>query len=226
MDEFLIIDKPAGLTSFGVIRELKKITGEKKIGHSGTLDPMATGVLVLALGKATKKLANLIKLDKEYEAEIMFGLKSDTYDKEGKVEINDEKLCAGINLDKIKQALKSFTGEILQMPPVYSALKIKGQRACDLVRQGKKVELQARKVQIYKIEILDYKVKKWQEQIFRPVLTLRVHCSSGTYIRSLAHDLGEKLGSGALLFNLRRTQVGDFRIEKAVKMENGSNFRF
>lgn len=221
---FLIIDKPKGITSFDVIRRLRKITGIRKIGHAGTLDPLATGVLVLAFSKMTKRLKFLTGLDKEYEAEIKLGAISDTYDAEGKIEekVKSQALPIGRQDLKvagerdIKEVLKTFTGEIKQIPPKYSALKVNGRKACDVMRKGGDIDLKPRDVKIYKIMLLEF---SW------PILKIRVSCSSGTYIRSLAHDIGQKLGCGAYLNELRRTKVGEFTLDQAVELDDEKRIR-
>jgi tRNA pseudouridine55 synthase len=187
----------------------------RRVGHLGTLDPLATGVLVVAVGEATKLIEYFMKADKVYEATAEFGKVSDTYDREGEIKAYSPGLIAKGPLDiapsgsllvreAIEQALSFFTGEIMQVPPIFSALKIKGKPAYELARAGKKVELKARPVTIYALEILSFE---------SPFLRLRIHCSSGTYIRSLIHDLGQKLGVGAIMTELRRTRVGPFSLE-------------
>lgn len=197
------------MTSFDVIRRLRKQTGIRKMGHSGTLDPAATGLLVIGTGDSTKTLSEYLKMDKEYEAEIEFGKISDTYDSDGKIsDFPHDKKAAGIS--EMEAALKNFKGEIMQIPPAFSAKKIKGVPAYKLARKGILVSLEARKVKISKIEILGF---AW------PFLKVRVSCSSGTYLRSLAHDLGRKLGCGGYLKSLRRTRIGKFRVEDAKPLE-------
>ena len=218
---FLLVDKPEGMTSHDVVDYLRKITKIKKIGHAGTLDPIATGLLILGIGReATKKLSEFQKLDKEYIAKIKLGVKSDTFDKEGKIEkVQFEKIP---KREEVEKVLKSFCGEILQTPPSYSAKKIKGKKAYELARKGMKTELLPVKVKIYQIEILNYSF---------PYLEIKVYCSSGTYIRSLANDIGEKLKVGGLIEELRRTKIGNFKVENAQKLsqihsENWQNFLF
>jgi len=218
---FLLVDKSEGMTSHDVVDHLRRITKIKKIGHAGTLDPIATGLLILGIGReATKKLSEFQKLDKEYIAKIKLGVKSDTFDKEGKIEkVLFEKIP---KREEIEKVLKDFCGEILQTPPPYSAKKIKGKKAYELARKGLKVELSPVKVKIYQIEILNY---------FFPYLEIKVSCSSGTYIRSLANDIGEKLKVGGLIEELRRTKIGNFKVENAQKLsqinsENWQNFLF
>lgn len=208
MDGFVIVDKPKGITSFGVIREARKMLNTRKIGHLGTLDPLATGVLVLAVNQTTKLVEFFMKADKEYVAEIRFGSESNTYDAEGEIIFKSDRIVSRQELEGI---LPFFQGRQWQMPPVFSAVKVQGRKACDIVRRGGKVDLEAKKINIYGLSILEY---RW------PLVTLLVKCGSGTYIRSLAHDLGKKLGTGAYLFNLNRTLVGKFALEGAVQLEN------
>ncbi len=216
---FILINKPAGITSHDVVDKLREITKIKKIGHSGTLDPFATGLLILAISReATKKLSYFLKLDKEYIATLRLGAESDTFDKEGKIVKKEIKEIP--TLKKIKNVLKTFLGEIEQIPPIFSAKKIKGKKAYDLARKGLKVKLKPQKVKIYEISILKYKF---------PFLKIKVKCSSGTYIRSLASDIGKKLNCGAYLENLIRTKIGEFSLKNAVSLsqlnsENWQNY--
>lgn len=184
----------------------------KRIGFVGTLDPLATGLMIFALGESTKLITFLEKTDKEYEAVVRFGAESDTYDADGKIKAVKD---PGKPLRKeIEKILKSdFTGEIMQAPPVYSAIQIEGKRAHELARKNKKVVLKKRPVKIQRIKILSY---KW------PVLKLKVKCGSGTYIRSLAHDLGKKLKCGGYIEDLRRLSVGDFKVKNAKKIDDVS----
>ena len=210
-DRIILIDKPAGMSSFGVVvrvrRGLRDEFGHKvKVGHTGTLDPFATGLLILLSGKNTKKSSEFLKLDKVYEASIKLGYVSDTGDIEGEiVEKSDKK----VELDEISKVLKDFEGETLQRPPKFSAIKINGQRAYKLARAGKDFEVPTRKVTIYSIEILEYNY---------PILKIRCHVSSGTYIRTLAEDIGEKLGTGAYCESLRRLKIGDWDVKDAEKL--------
>ncbi|OIO52268.1 tRNA pseudouridine(55) synthase TruB [Candidatus Peregrinibacteria bacterium CG08_land_8_20_14_0_20_41_10] len=223
---FLVIDKPTGLTSFDVIRQLKKITGIKHIGHTGTLDPLATGVLVVGFNKATR-LFEFLNHDKIYTAEILLGATSDTYDTDGQVtkkasiKKQGQTLWEQLGSDpvfptlaEIQTALTGFTGKIEQIPPSFSAIKIQGQKAYELARQGKTVVLKARPVIIHQIQILDYQF---------PSLKLQISCSAGTYIRSLAHDLGEKLGCGGCLAGLRRLQAGQFTLAQSIPLKQLSS---
>lgn len=208
MDGFLVINKPQGWTSFDVVAKVRNKFKAKKVGHTGTLDPMATGVLVLCLGKATKLAQELTGLDKEYVAEITLGATSNTDDAEGEVVKNED--AQAISIDRVQEALKAFEGEILQMPPQFSAKKVKGRRAYALARKGETVELKAVQVKINTIEILSY---EW------PILKLRIDCSKGTYIRSIARDLGQELNVGGYLSALERTKVGSFTLAQAKMIE-------
>lgn len=206
---FLLVNKPAGLTSYQVVERIKKITGIKKVGHGGVLDPFATGLLIIGINReATKKLNQILKLDKEYEATIVLGKESDTYDSQGI--ITERKIEKIPLLDDVLKCLLKFKGEIEQIPPPYSNKKIKGIRARDLIRKGLKVVLKPQKVKIYKINLLEYNF---------PYLKIRVSCSSGTYIRSLAHDIGEALKTGAYVKELIRTKIGRHSLDKAVSLD-------
>jgi tRNA pseudouridine55 synthase len=210
MQGIFAINKPKGPTSHDIIDQLRKITGIKKIGHAGTLDPLASGVLVVGIGReATKKLGEVVKKEKEYLAMVRMGEESTTDDAEG------EKRKFGVTevptLENIKKIIEKFQGEIMQTPPVYSAVKIKGRPAHRRVRKGEKIELAPRKVVIREIEIIKY---KW------PNLKLRVVTGPGVYIRSLARDIGKELGVGGYLAELERTRVGEFRINEAVSVES------
>jgi tRNA pseudouridine55 synthase len=206
---FLLIDKPTGMTSHDVVAIVRRILSEKSIGHLGTLDPAATGLLVLAVGKKALKVVHMFEgLSKEYLADIRFGAESTTYDREGV--ITEVPPRAGWAIPEhvvIQRTIQDrFTGKVKQVPPAHSAVHINGQRAYDLARQGKEVAMPAREVDIEKCEIVSYKY---------PDLTLLIRCSSGTYIRSMAHDLGKLLYTGAYLAALRRTKVGDWSVENA-----------
>ncbi|MBI4995068.1 tRNA pseudouridine(55) synthase TruB [Candidatus Peregrinibacteria bacterium] len=204
--QILLIDKPSGITSFDVIRQLRKKLGIRKMGHAGTLDPLATGLLIIAVGAATKEISKYMGLPKEYEVLIEFGKTSTTYDADGEI---SQGILKDVSRAEFKNVLKNFVGEIMQMPPIFSAKKIKGVRAYDLARQGKEVKLEPRKVQIDKIEIIEW---SW------PFVRLRINCGKGTYIRSIAHDIGEKLGCGGYVCELRRTAIGEFRVENAQRI--------
>ena len=205
---FILIDKPVGPSSFGVIARLRRITGLKKIGHAGTLDPFASGLLLCAIGReATREIEKFVKLDKEYVADVFLGKRTDTFDRQGEtiLEYSGEKIAK----KKVKETVASFSGKQEQIPPMFSAKKIKGKKLYELARQGIEVERQPNKIEIFKIKILKY---NW------PKLKIEVKCSSGTYIRSLADDIGTKLGCSAYLEELRRTKIGKFNVKKAVKI--------
>ena len=215
-DGILLVDKPAGWTSFDVVAKIrgqikaeyrekdeKPTKRQLRVGHAGTLDPFATGLLVILLGDATKKAGEFLKLDKVYEATIHLGATSTTGDPEGDISPVSDTVPT---LERVTEALGAFEGHITQIPPAFSAIKVNGQRAYDLARQGKAVEIPARNVTIYAIELLDYTY---------PALTIRAHVSSGTYIRTLAEDIGKALGTGAYCSALRRAAIHDWRIENA-----------
>jgi tRNA pseudouridine55 synthase len=209
----LLINKPAGPTSHDVVDQIRQITGIKKVGHAGTLDPFAEGLLVVLIGReATKRQAEFLHKNKEYIATLFMGAETDTYDKTGKI-IRE---CGGISLTQkeIEGVLSSFRGKILQTPPVYSAKKINGKRAYKLAREGKEIKLEPNKVNIKKLKLLNYE---------DPRFALQVLCSAGTYIRSLAHDIGHELGSCAYLERLIRTKSGNFDIKNAIKVAELNN---
>ena len=214
---FINVNKPSGKTSHDVVSFLRRNLKIKKIGHTGTLDPMANGVLPIAVGDATR-LIQYLSDDKEYVATVKFGVSTDTYDKEGEIVSTSDKIVEQAELD---EALNQFRGEILQKPPIYSALKKNGKKLYEYAREGKEVEIEARKVTIEKLDLLSLE---------NNVAKLRVKCSKGTYIRSIAHDLGEVLGCGAHLIGLTRTIAGDFKIENSIELstiensENKENF--
>jgi tRNA pseudouridine55 synthase len=211
---FILIDKPKGITSHDVIRELRKITGIKKIGHAGTLDPNATGLLLIGIGReTTKQLGNILKAeDKIYEAEIILGESRTTDDVEG--EVLKTFALSEIPLREIKSTLKSFLGEQLQTPPLYSALKILGDPAYKYARRGVEITLTSRPITIHSIELLSYNF---------PVLKIRTKVSSGTYIRSLARDIGNSLSVGGYLNNLNRIAIGRFDISNSVNLSKLNN---
>lgn len=201
------------MSSFGAVARVRRLLSEReghkvKVGHTGTLDPFATGLLILLAGKATKKAPELTKKDKVYEATIRLGAISSTGDPEGEITINDE--APEFTLDEIDVVARQFVGEIEQTPPAFSAIKINGQRAYRLARAGKEVEMPKRKVQIYSLDVLEYKA---------PYLKIRTHVGSGTYIRTLAEDLGRALGCGAYTTELRRTKIADYDITKLPLFE-------
>lgn len=202
----LIVDKPVGPTSHRVVNTVRRGTGIRKVGHAGTLDPRASGVLVLCLGAATRLSEYLSTASKRYEAVIRFGAATRTYDSEGEVVLRSERIPS---LEEIQAALPEFRGEIEQVPPPYSAIKVEGKKAYELARSGEEVELESRDVVIYTLEVKSYEP---------PELSLIIECSAGTYIRSIAHDLGAVLSTGAFLASLRRSKAGPFAIEDAVPL--------
>lgn len=208
MDGIVLINKPKGPSSFRIVSKVKRLIGGGKVGHGGTLDPLATGVLVVLIGKATKKTSSLLTADKEYRARIRLGITTDTLDAEGTTLKREE--VAEYPVEKILEVLNSFEGETLQVPPIHSALKHRGRKLYELARKGIQVDPKPRKVKIYRIELLDYS---------HPWLTIRVECSKGTYIRALARDIGEKLGCGAYLADLTRTRVGRFTLDECINSD-------
>ena len=206
----LLVDKPQGVSSHDVVDKVRELTGEKRVGHAGTLDPNATGLLIVGVGReSTRKLGDLSKNTKKiYEAEIFLGEERDTDDIEGKITSTNEQVSS-LTQKRVKQVLNMFLGETDQVPPAFSAIKKGGRKAYDLSRRGQKVELESRKVTIYSIELLEYKY---------PILKIRCEVSSGTYIRSLARDIGRQLAVGAYLKNLRRTKIGKFSVKEAISL--------
>jgi len=209
-DGILIIDKPAGWTSMDVCAKLRGILKTKKVGHAGTLDPMATGVLPVFVGQATRAVSFAESGEKEYVAGLRLGLVTDTQDIEGKV-LRQAPHGAAFSAKKLRAVLPQFMGEIRQMPPMYSAVKIGGKRLYNLARQGKEVERQPRPVTIYELELL--------EQTSPADFTLRVRCSKGTYVRTLCHDIGAELGCGGCMFSLRRTMAAGFTLAESHTVE-------
>lgn len=204
LNGFLLLDKEKGLNSFKLVMALRRIAGQKRVGYAGTLDPLATGLMIMALGEYTKLLPFLEAKDKTYQVEIMLGKTSDTFDAEGQIE-DGPVLSVQPTLAQIGQILISeFTGQLQQFPPRYSAIQIDGKRAYQMARDGVEFEMKARSVEIFSIKVISY---DW------PLLNLEVHCGSGTYIRSLAHDLGQRLGCGGMVAELRRTAVGILPID-------------
>lgn len=212
-DRIILVDKPTGISSFGVVarvrRYLTKQAGHKiKVGHCGTLDPFATGLLILVSGKNTKRAGEFSGLDKEYEATIYLGARSSTGDPEGEIEqVSDRQP----SLSEIKKVISEFVGKVTQTPPVFSAIKINGRRAYQLARQGREIDMPSRQVTIYDINIENY---------IYPYLIIKTKVSSGTYIRSLAQDIGEALGVGAYTTQLRRLSVGEYSVSEAKSLED------
>ena len=204
----LVVNKKTKMTSHDVVEKLRRMLDFKKIGHAGTLDPNASGILLICVGKATKIAKFLTEYDKEYEAVIKLGVTTDTYDQEGKIiQIKDD-----LNISEVEviKAVESFQGEIWQTPPVYSAVKQKGKKLYQYARAGKQVDRKKRKVIIKDVRVLEIRL---------PFVKLKVSCSKGTYIRSLANDIGERLGCGAHLFSLCRTRIGPFELKDALDSE-------
>lgn len=212
--EILGIDKPLGWTSFDAVKRVRGAIQRRmhvrkfKVGHAGTLDPLATGVLIVCTGRATRKIDELQRGDKEYVATIRLGATTPSYDLE--TEVDKEYAWEHITPDMISDTLPRFTGSIMQVPPVFSAVKVDGKRAYNLARKGKEVSLKPKLLEIKEMEMLDCAL---------PEVTLRIVCSKGTYIRAIARDLGEALGSGAHLVGLRRTRVGSVRVEECLTVE-------
>jgi tRNA pseudouridine55 synthase len=204
-----IIDKPAGVTSHDVVNQLRKILGERRIGHAGTLDPDATGVLLVGVGYVTRLMQFLSGMDKTYTAEVVFGTETNTLDSAGLVTATHD--MPDLSIEKIREAATKLTGQIMQVPPMVSALRVDGRRLHELAREGVVVERKARPVTVY-----SYDIEPTPDPL---VVRIEVRCSSGTYVRTLAADLGTLLGGGAHLRNLRRTSIGDFTENDALAPE-------
>ncbi len=209
LDRILLIDKPAGMTSHDVVNAVRRHFNTRRVGHAGTLDPFATGLLILGVGKATKKLTTLTGLDKSYDAEAFLGAVSDTYDRDGTIQPVSEQQYSKPSAEAIRHALSSFLGDIEQKAPAFSAKKVGGKKLYELARRGEDVEhlRPTKTVHISDIQFLDY---QW------PLLRFTVSCSSGTYIRSIVHDLGQILGCGAYTNALRRTRIGTHDVADAT----------
>ena len=210
-NNLLLIDKPKGITSFDIIRQLRKKLGIKKMGHAGTLDPLATGLMIIGVGDGTKKLKDLIGLDKTYIAEILLGKKTDTGDITGK--IVEEKEVPKLTEEKIRKVLKSMIGELELEVSLYSAIKRKGKPLYKYAREGKQIEKPKRIMKVYKTNL-----KNSDFQGLNKTVEVEFEVGSGTYVRSLAEELGKRLGIVATLQNLRRTKIGDFGIKDAEKL--------
>ncbi|MBE2279232.1 MAG: tRNA pseudouridine(55) synthase TruB [Ignavibacteriaceae bacterium] len=209
----VLIDKPLEWTSFRVVAEVRKLTGVKKVGHAGTLDPKATGLLIVCTGKMTKRIIEFQDLDKTYTGTIKLGESTPSMDSE--TEVNSVMDYSGVTLKDIIEASKDFSGNILQIPPMYSAVSFKGKKLYKLARKGKTVEREPREVTVHKFEILSYNP---------PFINFELKCSKGTYVRSIASDLGTKLGCGAYLSSLRRTYIGEYSSEDAFEPAEFSNY--
>jgi tRNA pseudouridine55 synthase len=227
MNGVLVVDKPPGKTSHDIVYSIRRIASQKKVGHTGTLDPMATGVLVMLLGKATR-IGRFLELEpKEYIADALFGITTDTQDITGNITGTHDGI---LNRSDIEQVLPEFTGDIEQIPPMVSAIKIKGQTLYKLARRGVEVERPPRHITVHELESISYRRIDYTTNPIKPstspgensapatLVTFRVTCSGGTYVRTLVHDIGRRLGVGAALFGLRRTRVGDFSIENAIAL--------
>ena len=203
----IVVNKEAGMTSFGVVSRLRRIFDQKKIGHTGTLDPDAEGVLPVCLGKATRLVERLSRGTKSYEAEMKLGVVTDTQDLSGTVLRTSEVCCSE---EEVREAVLKFTGPQIQIPPMYSAVKVNGKKLYELARKGIEVERKGRQVEFHQIEILEMEL---------PYVKIAVTCSHGSYIRTLCHDIGERLGCGAAMGHLLRTQVDDFSLSDALTLE-------
>jgi len=206
--EIILIDKPSGPTSFQVVSKIRKITGVKKVGHSGTLDPKASGLMIVCTGKKTKEMDRFINLNKTYTGIIRLGLTSPSMDTE--TECTELSLQKDLDEKKIFEVRDSFLGEIEQIPPMYSAVKINGKKLYNLARKGKSIVREPRKIIIEKFEI---------EKINLPDIHFSITCSKGTFIRVIADDFGKKLNSGGILAELRRTEIGEFRVDEAIRID-------
>jgi len=212
MKKFLLIVKPAGMTSHDVVNQVRRISGERKVGHAGTLDPFATGLLVIGVGREmTKQLGDLVGLDKEYEATFILGARSETDDTEGPIVPDSNP--REVSRQEIETAMQKFIGQIDQIPPKYAAIKVKGKKLYEAARAGEEIERKPRQVRIDQFELLDTVDNNRK-------LTLRIKCGSGTYIRAIARDLGEDLEIGGYVEQLRRTKVGSFNIKDAIPLKD------
>lgn len=203
----LLVDKPQGLTSHDVVARLRRVYQIKKIGHAGTLDPMATGLLIMLIGKATKVSQYMMSMEKEYTGTVMLGQVTDSQDAEG--EVLEERSVPELSEAQVLAEMKRFVGDQYQMPPMFSAKKINGQKLYKLARKGKTVEREPRVIHVSSFELIGFEL---------PRISFRVGCSKGTYVRTIAHDLGENIGCGGHLCELRRTGVGSFRIEDSLTL--------
>jgi len=208
MDGVINVYKPVGITSFDVVWKIRKLAHTKKVGHTGTLDPEACGVLPICIGKGTKIVDYIMNGTKEYKASLRLGIVTDTYDREGKIISQSEVLCSE---KEVLETIHSFVGEIQQIPPMYSALKVNGVRLYELARKGIEIERKARQITIFDIEVLEIKL---------PYVSFIVKCSKGTYIRSLCYDIGEKLKCGGAMWALERTKTSIFKLENSIPLEN------
>jgi len=217
----LVVDKPVGMTSHEVVEAIRRGTKIRRTGHTGTLDPRASGVLVVLIGPAVRLSEYVSASDKRYQAIIRLGTRTDSYDSDGTITNTSP---VSVTMEQFKEKLQNFIGEIEQTPPPYSAVKIQGRRAYEMAREGEEVEIKPRMIHVYSLDVLEWNI---------PEVTIDVYCSSGTYIRSLAYDLGEQLGCGAMLAGLRRTQSGRFTLRDATPLrklveafDNGTWYKY
>lgn len=213
LPEIILLDKPKGITSFGAISRLRRKFNIKKMGHAGTLDPLASGLLIVGAGKGTKKLNDYLKLDKVYEADILLGRKTTTADMEG--QIVEQQEVSEIDLKKVKKVFKDLVGKIDLPVPFYSAIKVKGQRLYKMARKGQRApNLPVKTMKIYKMKLLDH--FKWEDGY---VLRARMKVGSGAYVRSIAEEIGKRLGLPATVKELRRTRIGKFKVKNAMTLD-------
>ena len=205
----LLVDKDLDWTSFDVVKKIKNIIKCKKVGHAGTLDPLATGLLIICTGKNTKKINDIQNQDKVYTGEFILGKSTPSHDLE--TEFNSQKDIKNITSNRIEEVSKRFVGEQLQRPPKFSAVKVNGKRAYEYARDNEEVKIKEKNINIYEFKITEYNL---------PNISFKISCTKGTYIRSIARDFGEKLGCGAVLSKLRRTEIGNYNVEDAFKVNN------
>ena len=205
----LLVDKDLDWTSFDVVKKIKNIIKCKKVGHAGTLDPLATGLLIICTGKNTKKINDIQNQDKVYTGEFILGKSTPSHDLE--TEFNSQKDIKNISSDRIEEVSKRFVGEQLQRPPKFSAVKVNGKRAYEYARDNEEVKIKEKNINIYEFKITEFNL---------PNISFKISCTKGTYIRSIARDFGEKLGCGAVLSKLRRTEIGNYNIEDAFKVND------
>lgn len=205
----LLVDKDLDWTSFDVVKKIKNIIKCKKVGHAGTLDPLATGLLIICTGKNTKKINDIQNQDKVYTGEFILGKSTPSHDLE--TEFNSQKDIKNITNDRIEEVSKRFVGEQLQRPPKFSAVKVNGKRAYEYARDNEEVKIKEKEINIYKFKITEYNL---------PNISFKISCTKGTYIRSIARDFGEMLGCGAVLSKLRRTEIGNYNVEDAFKVND------
>ena len=205
----LLVDKDLDWTSFDVVKKIKNIIKCKKVGHAGTLDPLATGLLIICTGKNTKKINDIQNQDKVYTGEFILGKSTPSHDLE--TEFNSQKDIKNITTDRIEEVSKRFVGEQLQRPPKFSAVKVNGKRAYEYARDNEEVKIKEKIINIYEFKIIEYNL---------PNISFKISCTKGTYIRSIARDFGEELGCGAVLSKLRRTEIGNYNVEDAFKVND------